>query len=96
MTTLTIIASITANEDSVEFVKAALLKLIVPTRAEEGCLQYDLHQDNDNLARFTVIENWASSALLQAHVENTHFKHFMKETEGVLSEFSVNKMTKIA
>ena len=49
MTQLTIIANIVANEDKVEVVKAELLKLIDTTRAEEGCINYDLHQDNENL-----------------------------------------------
>lgn len=96
MSALTIIANITADENNIELVKMELLKLIVPTRAEEGCLQYDLHQDNENPAHFTVIENWASSEFLQAHIENTHFTNFMKVTEGVIAEFSVNKMSKIA
>ncbi|GLS90850.1 antibiotic biosynthesis monooxygenase [Psychromonas marina] len=96
MTTLTIIASITANINNVELVKSELLKLITPTRAEAGCLQYDLHQDNENAAHFTVVENWGSSELLQAHIENTPFTNFMKVTEGAISEFAVNKMTKIA
>jgi len=96
MSALTIIANITANKNSIELVKTELLKLITPTRAEQGCLQYDLHQDNENEAHFTVIENWASSELLQAHIENTPFINFMKVTEGAISDFTVNKMTNIA
>jgi len=96
MTTLTIIANITANDDNIEQVKAELLKLVSLTRTEAGCLQYDLHQDNENAAHFTVVENWGSSELLQAHIENTPFTNFMKVTEGAISEFAVNKMTNIA
>ncbi|WP_198590427.1 antibiotic biosynthesis monooxygenase, partial [Shewanella sp. 10N.286.52.B9] len=50
MTKLTIVANIKANEDKIELVKAELLKLIDVTRAEDGCINYDLHQDNDNPA----------------------------------------------
>ena len=45
---LTIVARIEANPDQIEFVKAQLMKLIEPTLNEAGCIQYDLHQDNDN------------------------------------------------
>ena len=44
MSKLTIVADIVAKEDKAELVKSELLKLIDVTRAEEGCLQYDLHQ----------------------------------------------------
>ena len=54
MTKLTIVANFVAKESSIEHVKAELLKLIDITRAEEGCINYDLHQDNQNPAHFTL------------------------------------------
>ena len=60
MTKLTIVANITAKADQIDLVKAELEKLIDITRAEEGCLQYDLHQDNEKPAHFMFYENWAS------------------------------------
>lgn len=57
MTTLTIVANIIAKSNSVELVKAELLKLIDVTRAEEGCINYELHQDNENPAHFVFYEN---------------------------------------
>ena len=53
MSQLTIIANIHAKPDQIEKVKAALLKLVPITRAEEGCLTYTLHQNNENPAPFT-------------------------------------------
>ncbi|MFK7900077.1 MAG: putative quinol monooxygenase [Cyclobacteriaceae bacterium] len=45
---LTIVAKILAKEGKRELVKAELLKLIAITKQEEGCINYDLHQDNEN------------------------------------------------
>ncbi|GAL10173.1 hypothetical protein JCM19233_1150 [Vibrio astriarenae] len=56
MSKLTIVANIIAKQDKVELVKAELLKLIDVTRAEEGCINYDLHQDNENPAHFMFYE----------------------------------------
>jgi len=42
---LTIVANVTAKADKIDLVKTELEKLIDITRAEEGCLQYDLHQE---------------------------------------------------
>jgi len=63
MSKLTIVAHITAKADKIALVKAELKKLISPTRIEEGCLQYDLHQDRNNPACFMFYENWQSRAL---------------------------------
>ncbi|MFA0087849.1 antibiotic biosynthesis monooxygenase [Vibrio sp. 10N.286.49.C2] len=96
MTKLTIIANIVANEDKIEFVKAELLKLIDATRAEEGCINYDLHQNNENPAHFTFYENWTSRELLQTHLASSHIADYMAATEGCVASFVINEMTHIA
>ena len=50
MSKLTIVAHFTALPEKIELVKSQLQKLVEPTRAESGCLQDDLHQDNENPA----------------------------------------------
>ena len=72
MAKLTLVANITAKADKIDLVKAELEKLIDITRAEEGCLQYDLHQDNENPAHFMFYENWESRELWQAHMSAQH------------------------
>ena len=67
MANLTIVANINANADQVDLVKAELLKLIDITHAEDGCINYDLHQDNDNPAHFLFYENWESRGLWHAY-----------------------------
>jgi quinol monooxygenase YgiN len=57
MAKLTIVANITAESDKIDPVKTELEKLIDITRAEEGCINYDLHQDNENPAHFMFYEN---------------------------------------
>ncbi|MEM9088719.1 MAG: putative quinol monooxygenase [Cyanobacteria bacterium P01_F01_bin.53] len=93
---LTIVARIEANVDKVEFVKAELLKLIPITLAEAGCIQYDLHQDNENPAVFVFYENWESRELWQTHMGNTHLAEYMKATEGAVASFTLNEMAQLA
>jgi len=40
--------------------KKVLLTLIDRTLTEEGCINFDLHQDNDNKNLFIFYENWES------------------------------------
>ena len=71
MSHLTIIADIVAKDDAIELVKSELLKLIEPTRQEDGCLGYVLHQNNENPAHFTFYENWQSKEQLLTHLANS-------------------------
>lgn len=96
MTKLTIVANIIAKADKVELVKAELLKLIDITRVEAGCIGYDLHQDNENLAHFMFYENWETRELWQTHMGNQHLKDYMAATEGAIEQFILNEMTQIA
>lgn len=92
---LTIVARIEANADRIELVKAQLLKLIEPTLKEVGCIQYDLHQDNEHPAVFMFYENWESRELWQMHMNNTHLAEYMLATEGAVASFTLNEMTNI-
>lgn len=96
MAKLTIVANIIAKADQVELVKAELLKLIDVTRAEEGCINYDLHQDNENPAHFTFYENWESRELWRTHMDKEHLAQYMKATEGAVDTFTLNEMSHIA
>ncbi len=96
MAKLTIVANIRAEANSVDLVKAELEKLIDITRAEEGCINYDLHQDNEIPAHFLFYENWESRELWQAHMDNQHLKDYMAATEGHVADFTLNEMTIIA
>ncbi|NIO09109.1 MAG: antibiotic biosynthesis monooxygenase [Deltaproteobacteria bacterium] len=95
MANLTIVARIEAKKDRVDLVKSELLKLIDTTRKEKGCLQYDLHQDNDNPTVFLFFENWTNRDLWQAHMNNTHIKAYRNATEGAIESFILNEMTQI-
>ena len=92
---LTIVAHITAKSDQIELVKSELEKLIDTTRNEAGCLQYDLHQDNENPAHFMFFENWETRDLWQVHMNNQHLKDYLSATEGAVEDFKLFEMTKI-
>ena len=96
MTQLTIIATIKASASKVDLVKAELEKLIPITRSEAGCLQYDLHCNNEDPAHFVFYENWESRELWQEHMNAPHLAAYVKATDGAVEEFVVLEMTKMA
>jgi quinol monooxygenase YgiN len=95
MSKLTIVANIKVKSDKIDLVKAELEKLIPITRAEDRCINYDLHQDNENPAHFLFYENWESRELWQAHMNSQHLKDCGVATEGAIEEFTINEMTYI-
>ena len=96
MPKLTITGNIFAKPDQIELVKAELEKLVPITRTEAGCMQYDLHQDNENLAYFMFYENWESRELWQTHMNAPHMAAYMEATEGAVEKFWLHEMTHIA
>ena len=92
---LTIVAHIHAKEDQVDLVRTELEKLIPITQAEKGCIQYDLHQDNENPAHFLFYENWESRDLWQAHMQAPHLAAYMEATDGAVAEFTLHEMQRI-
>ncbi len=95
MSKLTIVANIHVKPDQIDLVKAELEKLLPITRAEAGCLQYDLHQDNSDPAHFTFYENWESRDLWQTHMNAPHLAAYMAATDGAVAEFTISEMTHI-
>ncbi|RTZ17932.1 antibiotic biosynthesis monooxygenase [Vibrio aquaticus] len=96
MSKLTIVANIVAKGDQIEMVKAELIKLIEKTRQEDGCINYDLHQDNDNPAHFVFHENWASEAALEAHLATEHIANYVAAVDGAIESFTIDRLTHIA
>ena len=91
--TLTIVARIEANKENIDVIKSEALKLVEPTLAEEGCIQYVLHQDNENLEVFIFIEKWKNHELWQKHMDSHHLQTFIKHTEGLLVDLKISQMS---
>lgn len=93
---LTITAEIIAKPGKREFIKESLMKLIPPTLAEAGCLNYDLHQDNENPHRFLFYENWETRAHWLDHNASVHIATHKKTTEGAVEEVIVHQMSPVS
>lgn len=90
---LTVIATIESKADCIESAKSEMLKMIEPTLKEDGCIDYTLHQDNNNPAVFIFYETWHSEDDLQKHMQTPHMKKFLSATKELLADFKANKLT---
>ena len=58
--------------DAIELLK----KLVIETRKEEGCIQYDLFEDSRNKGVFFIHEVWERNDDLQSHQVSEHMMEF--------------------
>ena len=92
---LTVIATITAEAGKEEALKPHLIGLVEPTRAEDGCIRYELHQDNENPTLFTFNEMWESQAHLAAHANSEHVAAYRIASKGMAAGFEMRKLTQV-
>ncbi len=67
----------TAKEDCLKELIDALTSLIEPTKAEAGCLQYDLVQDTKDPNFLIMVEKFSSKQALDEHVAQPYISHFV-------------------
>lgn len=95
MTELTLIAEITAKPGKEAEVEGVLRGLLVPTRAEDGCVAYNLHLDNENAAHFVLTETWATVPLWQTHMTSPHLTEFQSRTDELVAEWRLVQLTRL-
>jgi len=83
---VTVVATIKAKEGNESEVRAVLEGLLAPTRAESGCLNYDLHVSSECSRTFLFHENWESLGHLERHLESPHLEAFKARFDELLAE----------
>ena len=93
---LTVVARIVAKPEFRSNVREELIKLIKPTHIEEGCVDYILHEDNEDPNTFIFFENWDSEELLNKHLVSPHLTRYADVSKDWLADFHIHRMTKVA
>jgi len=81
--TLRVVARLVAFPDKVAELKSLLLSIIEQTRQEQGCIKYELLQNQADLTDFTFVEEWESAALLEQHLASNHIQAAVQKLEGL-------------
>src|SRR3954467_935739 len=87
MKTVTVIATFKARPGKEGELRVALGGLLVPTRKESGCLNYDLHSDPEAPEKFLFHENWTSKDALDAHLQSPHIKALLPRVDELCVAF---------
>jgi quinol monooxygenase YgiN len=81
---LTIIATMRAKPGQEARARELLLSLLAPTRAEAGCINYDLHECTATPGQFMFHENWTTEAALAAHLKTPHIAELLRLAPEIL------------
>lgn len=72
MSDIRVVATIPARADATEQVRKALQELAAATRAEEGCVSYELFESGAAAGTFVTIETWRAQEDLEGHLGSAH------------------------
>lgn len=96
MKKVVLIATLVLKDGNNEGVLEALMALHKATHQEDkGCLQYDVHKDNESENTYVFVETWESEALLAEHMEKAHFATYKTFMGDKVERLSLQKLTKI-
>ena len=83
---VTVVAEFWAKDGCAGALRDELVAMLKPTRAEEGCINYDLHEIADEDGRFLFYENWTSEELLRKHLGSAHICKYRENTADLIAE----------
>ena len=72
-----VVAKHFAKEDKVNEIIELCKELVQETRKEEGCIKYEVYQDEKDLTILTMVEEWESREKLEKHMETKHFQRIV-------------------
>lgn len=86
---LTVVATLKARAGQEEALHEALRALIPPTRAEGGCINYDLHRSSDEPGTFLFYENWTTRPLWEQHMASAHLQAFSARQDELVASWEL-------
>ncbi len=83
---ITVTAHIQARAGKETEAEQILQELVAPTRAEPGCISYDLFAMPEKPGCYLFIETWESPEHLKSHLQQSHVQAFISRSQEFLAE----------
>ena len=75
-----------SKPESIETMKSLLQDLVLNSRKETACIQYDLHQDLEEPNVFIFHEIWEDQNGLDNHNQQPYIKSFLENSKSLFQE----------
>ncbi|RHB49006.1 putative quinol monooxygenase [Exiguobacterium sp. AM39-5BH] len=92
---ITITAILKAQPGKKEELRQALDEVIPPSRQEEGCLAYVLHESIDAPGTFVFYEKYRDETALTQHINSAHYQAYRKRVETLLEVREVYRLYEV-
>ena len=95
---VTLVPFFSIRSGEVEAVRRGHLSMVEPTRAEPGCLGYDLYQSVEDPSVMFLYENWTDQAALDQHMNTPRFYRVVRgEIDGrLVVPWTAHSMTMVS
>ncbi len=70
-----------AKEGSEAKMKELLSAMVVPSKAEDGCIFYEIFQYKNNKRKFMAYESWRDESALDGHKASSHYAVYKSSYE---------------
>lgn len=80
-----VVARLTSKPETLAETLSTLESFVEPTRAEAGCIVYELMQNNADPTDLTFYEEWESDETLDAHLQSPHITAFGERADDLLA-----------
>lgn len=83
---VSLIAIINCKTDALATIQMELKKLAVASKAEDGCLLYELNNCKEKPTQYIINELWRDEDALNKHKQTPHYKYFLHIAPALLAE----------
>lgn len=66
-------------------------EMVSAFQKEEGCIQYNLYQDNNDRSILFIIEEWENEEVLEKHNASEHFTRLVPMIAELVEKSEMNK-----
>ena len=70
-----------AKEGCEAKMKELLSAMVVPSKASDGCIFYDIFQYEENVRKFMAVESWRDEKALDGHKASLHYATYKSSYE---------------
>ena len=75
-----------AKEGCEDKLKELLEAMVIPSKNEKGCLNYNIYQYKKNRRKFMAVETWESEEALEGHKNSEHYKVYKSSYEQYIEK----------
>ena len=81
----TVAVLLEAKKGKEEKLKQALLDVVEPSRSEDACIDYQLHQDNESQSKLLLFEVWINKEMRALQNKKPYIKELVSTLEKNLA-----------